>query len=177
MSVSLDRPETLATALSPAPVTGRAETADDVQVLLKVYEMQWASLRQAEEERTQITNIVLLIASAVVGFVAQNGLTLDKLPLALLLIALGAYGAVTSEKLYERWGFFRARILGLEKKLDTLRPGTELPKLWHEAEGVNSREFPHLNKIRLHHLWIVLHLGIATSGIVLSALVIFGHHP
>jgi hypothetical protein len=152
-----------------------ADVAEDTNVLLKVYEMQWIFLRQTEDQRTQITNMVLLIASAVTGFIAQKGLGFDVLPLTILLIALGLYGALISEKMYERFGFFRQRADTLEKKLEALAPGVELGRLWQQANEMNAREFPRLNKLRLHHLWLVLHLGIAAGGIILTVLAVFVH--
>ncbi len=147
---------------------------DDTSVLLKLMEFQWGFLRQMEEQRAQITNMVLLIASAIIGFIAQKGLSLDVLPLTILLLALGIYGAVTSEKLYERFGFFRERIDSAERKLDMLHPDAEIPKLWGEGAEINAKAFPRLTKVRLHHLWLVLHLGIAGAGILLTILVIIG---
>ncbi len=148
---------------------------DDTQVLLKLSEQQWDYLRQAEDQRAQITNMILLIASIVIGFIAQKGLSFDVLPMTILLIALGAYGAIASEKLYERWGFFRERIDMIERKLDALHPGIEITKLWQEANALNNQQFPRLNKLRLHHLWLVLHLGIALAGLILTLLVVFAH--
>ncbi len=173
MSTSSEKPKTSTAKSHSEPKTNGADMADEIDVLLKICEMQWGFARQTEDQRAQITNIVLLITSVVIGFIAQKGLSFDVLPLTVLLIALGIYGAVASEKLYERFGFFRARIDVVEKKLDKLRPGAELLKLWQDAHAVNAREFPRLNKLRLHHLWLVLHLGIAVTGIILTAFVVF----
>lgn len=146
---------------------------DDTTVLLKLYELQWAFARQAEEQRTQITNIILLIASAITGFIAQRGLNVEMLPLTLLLTAIGAYGVIISEKLYERFNFFRTRINSVEMKLDALHPGAQIMKLWLEADEHNSKDYPKLHRLRLHRLWLVLHLGIALAGLSLTLLVIF----
>lgn len=147
--------------------------ADDTDVLLKVYEQQWGFARQAEEQRAQITNMILLIASVVTGFIAQKGLSFDVLPLTILLIALGAYGTIVSEKYYERFGFFRERIDAIETKLDALHSGVAIVKLWQEANALNSQQFPRLTRLHLHHLWMALHLAIALAGIILTLFVVF----
>jgi uncharacterized membrane protein YeaQ/YmgE (transglycosylase-associated protein family) len=151
----------------------KSDVSGDTDVLLKLHEEQWGFLRQNEDQRAQITNMVLLIASALVGFIAQKGLNREMLPLTILLIALGLYGAVASEKLYERFGFFRARAEAIERKLDRLHPAPEIFKIWKEAAEINAREFPRLHRLRLHHLWLALHLGIAITGVTLTLFVAF----
>lgn len=100
--------------------------ADDTDALLKIYEEQWAQARHLEDRRSTITNIVLLIATAVFGFIFQRSLSLQTLPLTILLIALGIYGAVASEKLYERAQFHLERVRYLHKRIDELHPNAQL---------------------------------------------------
>lgn len=149
--------------------------ADNTDVLLKLYEQQCFFARQAEEQRAQITNMILLIASVVTGFIAQKGLGVDVLPLTILLIALGAYGAIVSEKMYERINFFFDRIDAIHKKLDALHSSDQIAKLWQEANALNSQHFPRLSKLHLHYFWITLHLGIALAGIILTLFVVLVH--
>ncbi len=148
---------------------------DDTDVLLKLYEVQFSYLKQLEDQRAQITNMLLLITSVVIGFIAQKGPELDTLPLTILLIVLGTYGAIISEKLYERFGFFRERIDAVERKLEKLHPGAEIIKLWQEANQMNAKAFPRLNKVRLHRLWLLLHLGIAAAGVILTVYIFVAH--
>ena len=146
---------------------------DDTNILLKLTEIHSGYMRQNEDHRVQITNIVLLITSAILGFVGQRGLSFDVLPLTELLIALGIYGVVVTAKLYERWNFFRERCEAAERKLDELHPDVGLNKLWQEASDINAKHFANLNRIRLHWLWIVLHLAIATAGLILTLIIVF----
>jgi hypothetical protein len=146
--------------------------ADDTNILLKVYEMQWGYMRQMEDHRVQITNIVLLITSAIMGFIGQRGLSFDVLPLTELLIALGIYGAIVASKQYERWDFFRERLEAMERRFDQAHPGLEINKLWQEANDIHVKHFARLSKIRLHQLWIVLHLAIAAAGVILTLIIV-----
>jgi hypothetical protein len=59
-------------------------------------------LRQSEGQRAVLTNYVLVIASALTGLIAQQKLALDTLPVAILMMLLGAYGAITVAKYHER---------------------------------------------------------------------------
>lgn len=149
--------------------------ADDTQVLLKLHELQWDGIKQAEALRSQVANLILLIASVVYGFIGQHGLTGDMLPLTLLLIGLGIYGIVISEKLYERWWFWRRRTEILEKKIDSMHPGAEIIKLWQDVDASQAKAYPRMSRVRLHYLWIALHLGIALSGVAMTGILVFAH--
>jgi hypothetical protein len=141
-------------------------------VLLRLYEEQRRQARQSEDQRATISNIVLVVASAILGFASQNGLGLTTLPLAALLIVIGLYGVVASEKLYERFTFHANRSRYLRKQIDKLNPKAGCLKLFSEADKAHGKEYPGLLKIRLHYIWLSLHIAIALAGIVLTTLVI-----
>ena len=61
--------------------------ADGTDVLIKFYEEDWQQARQAEDQRTAITNITLIIVPALIGFVSQKGFDKNALPLTVLVIA------------------------------------------------------------------------------------------
>ena len=48
--------------------------ADSTDVLLKLCEQRWVEVKQAEDQRSALSNIILLIASAIVGIFTQKGL-------------------------------------------------------------------------------------------------------
>jgi hypothetical protein len=148
---------------------------DDTDVLLKLYEEQCTHARQSEDQRATITNLVLIVASAVVGFVSQNKLILSTLPLTVLLIVIGAYGAIASEKLYERFQLHSNRSRYLRKRIDELHPNANSLKLFEEADNAHKKEFAKLLKIRVHHIWFALHMAIAVMGTLLTIIVIFLH--
>jgi hypothetical protein len=146
--------------------------ADDSDVLLKLFEEEWTQARQAEEQRTAFTNIVMIIASIVLGVISQSSLSQNELPLTLLLFVLGIYGAITSQKLYERHRFFVDRSRYWRKKLDELHPKLQIEKLRMEANAEHRKSFPRLERMRLNILWLFLHLTISAAGIVLTILIV-----
>jgi hypothetical protein len=152
---------------------GASAMANDTDVLLKFCEQQWMEAKQAEDQRAAITNIVLLVASAILGFIAQNGLTSNTLPLTVLLTTLGIYGAIASEKLYERHQFHSARAWSWRERIDQLHPDAQLLKRKEEAVAKHSKKFPLMSKIRLHYLWFTFHGAIALIGIILTVIAIF----
>jgi hypothetical protein len=144
--------------------------ADDVDVLLKMCEEQWTQCRQLETQRSLITNFVITIAAASLAFIGSKGFVMASLPLGGFLIFLGLYGAITSEKLYERWQFTRNRSRYWRKRVDELRPDAHLMELQNQAD----REYSHrLQNVRLHWLWVCLHLSIALIGLACIAIIIY----
>lgn len=147
--------------------------ADDSDVLLKMYEDQWVQARQAEDQRATFTNIIIVIVSLVLGFIAQQkNLGQELLPLTILLIILGIYGAITTAKLYERFQFHVGRARAWRKRIDELHQEARLIEL-KDAADARHREKYRLNKLRLYILWTTLHIIIALAGVILTVMIIF----
>jgi len=148
--------------------------ADDTDVLLKFFEEDWRQVRQEENQRTAFSNIVFLIASAVLGILTQFGLSRDSLPLTLLLIVLGIFGGIASEKLYERSKLHMELAWAWRRRLYELHPEAQVERMVAEARDINRRRFPRLRRVHLHHVWLTLDLFIALAGIALTAVVLSG---
>ena len=144
----------------------------DSDVLLKFFDEDWRQVRQSEDQRTAFSNIVLLIASAIFGYLTQHGLTVDTLPLTLLLIGLGLYGGIASEKLYERSKLHMELAWAWRDRLDEIHPNIQIDRVKQEAEAVNHKRFPRLHRLHLHHVWLALDLSIALAGIILTLSVV-----
>ena len=146
--------------------------ADDTQVLIEFCKQCWVEAKQSEDQRATLTNIILGVASAVTVLIAQKGLAKDTLPLSILLIVLGIYGAVASEKLYERHQMHSTRASVYRERLDELHPNAQVIVRRSEALKRHDPNFPRLSKIRLHYLWLTLHLIIALAGLILTIIII-----
>ena len=148
------------------------QSKPDVDVLLRLYEEQWTQVRHLEEQRATVTNLIVIIASAILGFIVQQGLSVEILPVSLLLIVLGIYGALTSEKYYERIQLCIKRSTVFRDQIDKLQPKMNLSQLMKDFNTQHKERFPRLSKISLRSLWFFLHLAIALGGIALSVIVI-----
>lgn len=146
--------------------------SDDADILLKFYFEEREQARKTEEQRSTVTNLVLVIASAALGIIAQKSLTIDMLPLSLLLVALGVYGAIASEKFYERHQFHIGRTAFYRKRFVKLKPDIQLEECRKEAYDEHLKNFPRLHKIRLHYIWLALHLAISILGLVLTFVIL-----
>ena len=147
----------------------------DSDVLLKFFDEDWRQVRQSENQRTAFSNIILLIASAIFGYLTQHSLTVGMLPLTLLLFGLGLYGGIASEKLYERSKLHMELAWAWRDRLNELHPNLQIDRLKKEAEAINHRRFPRLHRLHLHHVWLALDLSIALAGLVLTLFVVFGY--
>ena len=143
---------------------------NDIDVLLEMSYKEWEQARHLENQRATITNLVLLVAFVALGYISESGLSIQSLPIAIGLIALGLYGAVASEKLYERNQFHIERARLLRRKVYVLCPDIQIGELRDQADAIHESKFPRLSKIRLHYIWLALHLSISFTGVILVVL-------
>lgn len=69
------------------------------------------------------------------------------LPLILLLIALGIFGAVFSMKHYERFSLHMERARRYRDALDALLPGQPLRTLKQKADVAHKEKFPRMHRV------------------------------
>ncbi|MFJ2901934.1 hypothetical protein [Streptomyces sp. NPDC087212] len=123
-------------------------------------------MRQCETQRSTLTNLVLILTAALSALVVQQEFTLNVVPLCVFVALAGVYGAVAVSKYYERAAYhlLQARALTQDlKELGVLGDDVRLV----QARAEHNRRFPRLHRIRLHRLWMVLHLVIACYGLAL----------
>ena len=132
--------------------------ADDTEVLLAFVHEHWEEMRHAENQRSTITNMIMVITSLIVGLISQVGLAKGSIVLAILLTVLGIYGALVTAKLYERHQFDQRRLDFWYTRIDELHPNAQFLSLRQKADDTHAKEFPRLVKLRVHRLWIILAL-------------------
>jgi len=146
--------------------------ADSTDILLEYWKDQRTQARNAESQRATLTNIVLLIVVATLGFVGQQGLRETMLPLTISLIVLGLFGATASAKYYERYKLHIAQAVQFSKLL------SDPPLLPDFEDTLNSVRADHADRnrkmsgIRLNKMWVALHLLVALTGLVLTVIII-----
>src|SRR5207253_8645127 len=118
------------------------------------------------------TNLIILIASAIVGLMVQKGLSKGFLPLAILLILLGVYGAAVTLKLYERYNFLQTRLEHFYRHIDELHPNAKFLHVRNAAYDDHKAQFPRLAKLKVHRLWLALHIAISLSGAALIVIIL-----
>ncbi|GCE18620.1 hypothetical protein [Dictyobacter kobayashii] len=140
-----------------------SETTD---ILINVAEQEFAQAKQSEDQRASITGLIVVVASAIQGGLTQTGLTRSALPLTLMLIAIGTFGALASIKLYERFRrHVRLKFL-IRQRLEELYPDTKLQALLDLTRKEQQKDFPFLRGVRLYLIWVWLHFFIIILGII-----------
>ncbi|MFJ9740094.1 hypothetical protein [Streptomyces sp. NPDC101166] len=143
--------------------------ADESDVLLELWKGQREEARQMENQRAALTNIVIIVTAAALGFLTQQeGLGASTLGLTLPLCALGAFGAVASAKYGERWAVHSGLADSLRQELGLRHPEINLRGLIADNHAEHRAEFPRILKLRIWILWVVLHGAIAVGSLLLS---------
>jgi hypothetical protein len=146
--------------------------ADQSDAVLAYWSEHRQQLRQSEDQRAVLTNYVLVIASALTGFAVQQKLSRDTLPLAILVMIVGVYGAVTVAKYHERAEYHLAQARALTQTLTGLGALPDDETLLDEHRQRHYAKYPRLHRIRLRILWTGLHATIAMLGIALAIVIL-----
>lgn len=144
--------------------------ADRVDVLLELWKDERQQAIQAEEQRATLTNIVIVVVAAGLGFVSQKSLSPSLLMVTLPMTLLGGYGALSCLKYRERFSLHGSQARHLRQELSRLDPALCLEEERREIKRRHRARFPLLHRVRLYALWVAIHLGIAVSGGILSVL-------
>lgn len=123
-------------------------------------------LRQSETQRSTLTNFLLVVTAGLSALIVQQKFSAGAIPLSIFISLLGIYGALTVAKYYERATYHLSQARALTAtlaSLGTLGPESELD----ERRAEHYRQFPRLHRLRLHHLWVSLHLGVTLYGLAL----------
>jgi hypothetical protein len=144
-------------------------TAPD-DATLAFWNEQRAQLRQSENQRSVLTNYVLTIAAAVSGFVIQQHFRLQTLPLSVLVVLTGLYGALSAAKYHERANYHLAQARALTRVLVQSGGLGDNAAILEGSRLDHYQRYPRLSRLRLHWLWTGLHLGVAAYGLVLIIL-------
>jgi hypothetical protein len=123
--------------------------------------------RQSENQRAVLTNYVLVIAAALSGFIVQLHFELRTLPLSVLIVVTGCYGALAAAKYHERADYHLHQARALTKVLVDAGVLADHDAALADARLAHYRRYPRLHRLRLNWLWTELHLGIALYGVIL----------
>ncbi|GCE30173.1 hypothetical protein KDA_56570 [Dictyobacter alpinus] len=146
-----------------------SETTD---ILINVADQEFAQAKQSEDQRANITGLVVVVASAIQGALTQTGLTKNALPLTIMLIVIGAFGMVASIKLYERARRHIRLKFFVRQRLEELYPDTQLQALLDSTRKEQQADFPIVRHWRLWSLWVILNAMISILGIIYTIVAI-----
>ena len=154
------------------------DNEDLKDVLLAFMHEYYSRLQQYEKQRSTVSNLLVIIAAAILAFVTfDKALTIADLPLTVLLFVIGLFGAAFCAKYYERSARYFDRLKAIREELDSkLFDSHLLTRLRDEAEQKHEADFPRLyggkfSWVKIYRLWIIFHLFIALLGLILTVLI------
>ena len=86
------------------------------------------------------------------------------LPFALFVVGIGLFGALMSEKYYELFRLHGKTAEHLLKAISDQIPAPEIMTIKPAADKEHRLKFPKISRMRLHHLWVYLHIFVALIG-------------
>ena len=146
---------------------------ETTEILLHMMEQQLLQAKQSEDQRSNLTNIIFLIAATIQGVLTQTGCAKNALPLTITLIIIGVFGVVATAKLYERFRYHYEVMRQMRKQLETLHPDTAIRACLDAAWQEHIKKYPITStKVRLHIIWAILHILIIALGIIYTIVIL-----
>lgn len=143
-----------------------------VDAVLAYWSEQREQLRQSESQRAALTNYVLVVASAISGLIVQQKFTGGTLPLSVLIVGIGLYGAVSAAKYHKRAEYHLTQAQPVPSATHWTRWVPPHDARLLERREAHYRKYPLLQRIRVHWLWTGLRLAIAGYGIILAIVIL-----
>ena len=135
-------------------------------ILLNIYKEHLTQARHQENQRSTMTNLILIICTGAIGIITfDNSINFYDLPLVLFIIFSGIYGSIFSAKYYERFKLHYERSREVRIKLISLFNELELSEMQRKADEKTQQNFPLIFNLRLYWLWISLFLLVSSLGL------------
>jgi len=144
---------------------------DSKSVILEYWKDQRAQARHTETQRATFTNIILIVAAAMLGFVAQKGFHESCLALTVTIIFLGLFGAVTSAKYYERYNVHIEQAIRFSEVLTAQEQEYDHEKILDPVR-IDHASRNRLERLRLNKLWIAFNLIVAFIGLAMTIIIV-----
>ncbi len=150
-------------------------------VLLRIYQENRTHERHLEQQRATASNIIVLAAVGLTGFMVTGGLTCEDWELSIVYIILGVYGGMFTAIYYESIEQYRQRIgkccKAIEELLFKELTEEQIQKMFENIlsmDGCAPKErFPRLRgRSRLTKLRALWPLTISIIGVVLTVCIL-----
>ena len=143
-------------------------------ILFALYSENVTQCRHHESQRATVTSSIIAIDTIIIGLITfDKVINYTDIPLSVLLVILGIFGATFTLKHYERYSLCVERLRQYRKELDEQFAGNEISRLRNIADEIHRKRFPNLIKYTHHKFWIFLHIIIIGIALTLTGLAIF----
>jgi len=132
-----------------------------------MYQEHTSQGRHHETQRASVTNFIIIVATASLGFIANRGVSRDQWTFALFLIIIGLFGALFSAKQYERFRYHMEYARKYREVLENLL-NNGLTNIRSQAKlDHRKKHSSFLVNLHLHFFWTLFHLLISAIGVIL----------
>lgn len=159
-----------------SPDASTATSDKGIDVLIALIGEHWSEIHHIEEQRSALTNILLVLESGAVALAVDNKGAGASLLLSILLIAIGAIGILATRKYHERFRYAQERLTQWYQVVDRLCPEVALMENLRKANARHKSDARlllfrklHLRRVPLHSLWIWVHVVFVVAGVLLAA--------
>jgi uncharacterized membrane protein YbhN (UPF0104 family) len=143
-----------------------------IDIILEFYKEHSTWARHQESQRAVISNLILIIATALLSLILfDKEIDATDLIYTLSIIIIGTFGVAFVYKYYVQFKFHDARVNAYKLILSRKITDFDLIEIEKEIDSKNRQNFNFFSKYNLYKLWILLHLFIALSGIYLSIII------
>lgn len=138
---------------------------EKVNLIFEYYKEQRVSAQRFDNQRTAITNFMILISGALLAFVINKPDSPYEIHAAFFLIAMGFFGSLFIKKLNERaeYNYSRARVC-LEQ-IDEMVDSSVFADIIEKGLSMHSMQYKVFMRFKLHQIWIIPHIFIMFLGV------------
>jgi hypothetical protein len=145
----------------------RMTTMEAADMLSRMYDEHLTRGRAYEEQRTKMSQLILVAAALLVGFYGSSFASAQfRWAVAAFVSCLGVFGAVYSIKQHERSRFHLMTARQMRKEMEKL---VDLPvtAIKSSTAAQVKREFPIARRWSLDRVWTWTHVAVAVFGLML----------
>ena len=142
-------------------------------LLLELYKENWLQVRHHEQQRSSVSNIIIIINAGIIGLITFDKVILfNDLALTFLVFILGLFGCIFVLKQHERsmWHIRRARQYRLH--LESVYDDLPIKQLNSTADSKHKNKMPIMFNVRLYIFWSGLHFIILCIGLILCLFIL-----
>lgn len=149
-------------------VTQTPAQGQELDVLLKLYEDNRIYQRYHETQRLNFGNLSIIVCAAIFGVIGNLQFGKETFFLSVFVAALGIFGYIASEKLYDLTRLHRERTQHILEQISRLAPAAEIPKLYNSARQAYESRHKLITRFRLYEIWRSFFVLVFVIGIVLA---------
>ncbi len=142
--------------------------SDDRDTLLEMFKHYMSEGRYHLDQRANTSNILLILATSVIGFIGIEQRPPEIGTFAgLFLMVLGVFGVIWSIKHHERYDFYLQRARGYRDELNKLLSPLDMNIINANADKITKEKWRLIYRTPNGLLWLTPHLLVVVIGICL----------